>query len=312
MSRIKSLIFDKTLPHFLPYNIMKKFLIKSLTKNSDIKNLLISFTFDVEQDFGKTGIESLKNFFLGVNNFIKNKKIKATFFVQGNLINSLSNQLYILQKKGMEIGLHGFTHDLWGNQKWWIKGISLNIYQKKIFIEKSINCFIKNNLKRPISFRAPHLIVNSDTLKLLKKFEFLIDSSSPSYEGVLPVPSKFENKLLLIPPTCNPIPKFHLRYFFPITYYDIFNFPTLKNFNHNKLLEFVNTVASFQKSLNVYPHFIFLAHPWEFIDWKNEKYNFCSAKNFTFLEDICKFLEKNYHIEYVRLNELPQYFRVFN
>jgi len=284
------------------YNLLNKLLISRRIEKHKVEELSVSFTFDVEKD-PKNNIELTKTFIHTINKFFESKKLESTLFIQANLVKDYSIQFRELQKKH-ELGLHGYAHELWGNEQWWNRKKSLSLEQKRKLISLSLEIFERNNLGRPTSFRAPNLIINKKTLALIKDFDFKIDSSLPSYLGVKPLP-KFLNGLLIIPHTANPIPKFQMKNFLiPFVYYEIFTLPYFRSMSKNEFLEFIEIVTSYQISYGIKPHLVFLAHSWEFRDLYIKKMKRCSQENYKNLSSICNLLESNYQVEYVTLNNL--------
>lgn len=300
LGRIHNLLSDKRLVHHLPYTILKKFLVTKRIKKSVPKELMVALTFDVETDPLSENREMVLNFLSRIE---KVAEKNSTFFVQGNLINELAHRLLELQKKN-EIDLHGFAHELWGSEKWWINKNALSLKEKTRLLNLALNYFRKNGLNRPIAFRAPYMIINMETLRLLKKFNFIVDSSAPAYEGAFPL-ARSLNGLKSIPVTANPVPKFSMKKIIPYCYYEIFTAETVLSFNKSELLDFVDVVASFQKMHHCRSHLVFLAHPWEFVKFGGGR-NRSSVKNYKLLKNVCSSLEKNYEVDYVTMKELSR------
>jgi len=274
-------------------------------KKRDVKELTVSFTFDIEQDKLNNHNEPISTFFSMFNEFLESKKIESTLFIQANLIKEYSTQLIEFQKTH-ELGLHGYGHELWGYEQWWIRKKSLSLKQKRKLVLKSLEVFERNDLERPTSFRAPNLIINKKTLALIRALDFKIDSSLPSYLGVKPLPRFFDG-LLMIPHTANPIPKFEMRfYMIPFVHYEIFTLPYVLSMEINECLEFIRAVISYQSSFGVKPHLVFLAHSWEFTDYNVKKVNKKPQVNYKSLLKICSILESNYKVDYVTLNNLAK------
>jgi len=300
LGRIYSLFSDKRLPYYLPYTILKKFLIARRIEKSIPKKLMLSLTFDVEPDPLSDNHEMVFDFLSRIEKVVEED---STFFVQGNLIKELTYHLKELQKKN-EIGLHGFAHELWGDEKWWIDKNALSLKEKTKLLTLALSYFKKNGLKRPVSFRAPYAIINTGVLNLLKKFDFIVDSSASSYEGIPPLPNNL-NGLTIIPVTANPVPKFSIKKLIPYCYYEIFTLETVISFSKKELLDFVTLVTSFQKTNNCRPHLIFIAHPWEFVKSGGDR-KYSSPKNYKLLKKVCSTLEKNCKVEYVTMKKLPK------
>jgi len=299
LKRASSLLFEKRFPHFLPYFLIRKYSMKKRIKKISPKKLTVALTFDIERD-SITDDQASKIFLRKIKNFLEKNKVVSTFFIQANLIQHVIDEIKKLGKN--EIGLHGFSHELWGDEKWWLKKHALGLVEKEKLLDLSLEEFNKYKLKRPTSFRAPYMIINRETIELLADFNFKIDSSLPSYEGISPIPLRFFDKITSIPVSVDPEPNISFRFILPYCTYRIFTMGSLVNFNKNKFLNFVNKIISFQIWSDCKPHLVFLAHPWEFV--KNKNLDYCSPKNYELLKDVCLTLEKNYKVEYVTMKEL--------
>jgi hypothetical protein len=181
---------------------------------------------------------------------------------------------------------------------------------RRELLQRSLKCFADNELIRPTSFRAPDLVADQATLRLLEEHSFIVDSSAPSYCGVAPVPTKplgGNSKLLSIPVTANPIPHFQTRYFMPFTFYELFNMARLATSDDHHFIEYVGEVLAFQVKAGVSPHLIFLAHPWEFKEWTDKnRPSYCSSHNYDLLSKKLLSLEERYRLRYVSMKELPR------
>lgn len=305
LKRTSSLLFEKRFPHCLPYIVIKKLMSKRV-KDVRIKKLMIALTFDIENDPLTDSYKSSETFLKKISKLSKRERVKSTFFVQGNLISRFANQLQKLQIRN-EIGLHGFAHELWGNEKWWLKKSALKFNEKRKLLELSLEEFHKCELKKPVSFRAPNMVINEETIKLLSDFGFKVDSSLPSYEGILPIPLKIFNNLISIPVSVNPEPKISFKLIFPYCFYEIFNMKIIASFNEVEILNFVKSVVSLQKMFNYLPHIVFLAHPWEFTKIDDKKFEYCTERNYKILKNMRSVIEKEYKVEYMTMNELKKW-----
>ena len=297
INKIRSFLFDKRLPHFFPYTLLYKLLTK--VEIVEPEKILLSLTFDIEYH---QSIEKnyLKNFFQNFKNFLK--KTRSTLFVCGETIEEVARELKKLQKN-CELGLHGYKHELWGDEKWWLNKKPIDKKTKIKLIKLSFEEFKRNKLKKPISFRAPYMISNKETLEILNSFGFKVDSSNCTYLSKDTLPSKYK-KMIRIPVSVNPIPTFKKRFLIPFSFYKIFNMENFYAFEKNDILEFVKIVTSFQQANDIRPHLVFLAHPWEFVRVKNLGY--CSPKNYSILEKMINILKENYRIKFLKIVELSK------
>lgn len=261
MQRMKDFILDERLPHYIPIALTKRMRIKKLVKISyDIDELLIALTFDVEKDLGSLvsnqSFRSVKSF---LDKMLKKELENMTFFIQGNLIKNFADQLNDFAEDN-EIGLHSYAHELWGNPKWFIKDDLTPISLREEYLKISIQNFIEAGLDKPSSFRAPNLVIDKSSLILLDKYKFRVDSSPPSYNGLLPIPSQplgKESKLLSIPISVDPTPKLKFKYFVPYINYDVISIKTLIFLSDESLIDLINSIASIQKALGFTPTLCF-------------------------------------------------------
>lgn len=128
----------------------------------------ISLTFDVEEDLHTRGIENLKFGIPRLLDILKVYNIKATFFAPALLIQKFPRYFLDLQKQGHEIGIHGYEHERFDD---------LSDKEKNFRIKKSIEIYKKIFKKIPPGFRAPQLSIESKTLDLLDRHDFIYDSS---------------------------------------------------------------------------------------------------------------------------------------
>ncbi|MBA7707345.1 hypothetical protein ES703_116216 [subsurface metagenome] len=168
--------------------------------------------------------------------------------------------------------------------------------------------FGNNGLKQPVSFRAPNLVINNDTIRLLEEYHLYVDSSAPSYYGVPPLPFKplgQRSRLITIPVTASPLPKFKIKYLLPYSHYKMFTMPTLVALAIEALIDYIKTIVSFQNSLGITPHLVFVAHSWEFGDVGNRrKFQHCSSANYNLLESRFRQLRGAFDIKFVTISEL--------
>jgi hypothetical protein len=321
---------DKRLLHWLPYSLAQKVFIRRLTRGLDPdfvpEKLFVAITFDVEQDFGskalQLGSKTAKEFLLQLSQVFYEK---LTLFVQGNLVQDLADYLHALQNKN-EIGLHGFNHELWGRSKWFLKKLPLTTKQKIELIEMALSSFKKNNLKKPVSFRAPDTIIDSESLSLLERYGFHVDSSKPNF---LSIPIFKRSRLMRIPVTASPILKFSCKYLVPYSYHPLFDIANLRYYNNSRFLEIIRTLCSIQNHLGYPCHLVFLAHSWEFRRWNvGGLFKYCSPSNFKFMKEKMSFLEKDFNTNYATMFDLfhllkrqkriraqnfdKQYFKIFS
>lgn len=300
LKKAHSLITDPRLPYIFPFVFIKRGLFDlKKTDAKPPKKLFVALTFDIESHPVSGAYDSVVLFLRKVRKSLKKKK--STFFTQGNMVEACTKELKILQRNN-EVGLHGYAHEIWGDEEWWIGEKPIKTEEKKRLLEVSLDEFKKNKIRRPRSFRAPYMIINNETLEILKEFGFETDSSFPSYKGVYPLP-RLLDKIIEIPVTANTLPKIRL-WPLPHSRYEILTTQYLVNMTDGALIKFLQNVIAFQAQRGVLPHLVFLMHPWEFVKVEKEGFLYCSEKNYSLLERICEMLEKNYKVNYVTMGSL--------
>jgi hypothetical protein len=305
IGRLRSLMFDKRLPHLLPYAYLRNAyeagkVNRMLEKNDGKKVEKLSFavTYDVEKDPIERGDK-------GLDEFLSMKSKKATFFVEGSLISGFKERIVGLAASN-EIGSHGYDHENWGDDAWWLPKIGIDGKEKSRLVAEIIDIFKENNLKAPVSFRAPFTLINDETLRILKSFRFEVDSSIESYLGGYPFP-KMKFGLMTIPISMSPIAKFAFRGGIPHAYYEMFTLKTVLSFSQEELLDYVGMVVSLQSAKGISPNLVFLSHPWEYMDMGGNDsgdLSYCSSDNYEVLKETLNAIESRYMVEYVTMKEL--------
>lgn len=300
MNKFMDILNDRRLLQYCIPNLVRSSLLKKNIKKVEVDKIFVTSTFDVEYHVESGGFYPLEEFF-------KNKKFSenSTFFVQGNLVEKYQKEL---KKSKAEIGLHGYAHELWGPKRWWISKPFVGIHERELLLNKSLqNC--KNcKIKKPVSFRAPYLLADNYTYSLLKKYDFNMDSSLPSFLGIYPVPQKINN-IFSIPVSSNPVPKFSFRNGIPYTYYDILTMEIMKFFSKGNFIDFVNTVFYFQNLFSIKPNLVLLSHPWEFVKIQKHGFEYCSPSNYNVIEKLFSILKENYSVKHVTISELGELLR---
>jgi len=313
VARLFDLLCDPRMPYFIPCVKLKRRRGKTLS-DAEIPSespLLVALTFDVEYDFGSSAKEAsadaVEPFLHQLPALARGIQAVFTLFVQGDLVGRYGELLLNLQSSH-EIGLHGYAHELWGKARWFLPHKPVSYKSRRGLLRRSLKNFTDNKLAPPVSFRAPDLVANADTLRLLEEHGFLVDSSAPVYRGTLPLPARSlgpSSPILSIPITASPVPRIHLRYLLPFTAYEVFNMAWLATTSDQQLLDFVAEVVSFQIQNGTKPHLVFLAHPWEFRECTGEKrLGYCSEDNYELLRRKMQLLKGRYQLQYVGMKEL--------
>lgn len=249
------------------------------------KKIFVALTFDIESDGGsggKKGVKKIKAFFNKLGQSLGDKP--ATFFIQGEILPLVKTEIKKWVGGKHEIGLHGYCHHrLWGNPVWFLKNRQLSLQEKKRELKKSLSLFEKLGLPKPISFRAPNMIIDQQSLDLLSEYDFRIDSSSPVFRQ--PGEVKKSNILWQIPVSNLNRPKFRILPF-PSLDFQVLNMETLKRLAQKKWQENIRNMLAQAR----YPLLVFLAHSWDF---HSNKFN-----------EFIDFLERNFQIKYLTMRDL--------
>jgi peptidoglycan/xylan/chitin deacetylase (PgdA/CDA1 family) len=303
-SRFVSLVSDPRLPLYYPLN--RSHWGRRFEAAEPGRELDVLFTFDLECDYGSGGPGNTKYplpFLKKAGPFFKEHGIRATLFAQGNLIAKCADGLRALGPDH-EIGLHGYAHEPWG-ASWFIDEPLPNVAARRQLIANSLRAFHDAGFERPVSFRAPNMVADAASLKLLKEGGFAADSSFPSYAGGLPTLSSPEG-LVEVPVSFDPRPMFGR---FLMARYLVFNTHNLANQEFKD--GFANAalrVAKAQASAGQKPFIVFLSHPWEFFQpdpgFDNEFFGYSSEKNFAVLADAIADLKKAFKLRFRTVSEL--------
>jgi hypothetical protein len=213
-------------------------------------------TFDIEENYFDKSPKGIEIFLTKVELILRKYKVRATFFVQGELIESFGAILRSLSNKGHEIGVHGYTHQNWGNFVWFWNEPPLSLETKRNHLAMVRDLFSKNRLPEPKSFRAPNLNINRESLRLLRGFNYLVDSSWPSFRA----PGQKKQKvagITQIPLTSLAKPRIIRKIgILPVRDYYPLNFCNVQKMSSSELKSYIDGLSS--------NCFVFLAHPWEF------------------------------------------------
>lgn len=127
-----------------------------------------SFSVDVERDLHTNGNDGVIRGIPRLLKLLEKHKIKATFFVTGEVLKENEKIIRLVAKKGHEIGIHGYSHKRFD---------SLSEKEKDDEIRKSLEIYKGLFNKKPRGFRAPQHSADSKTIRLLNKYGFKYDSS---------------------------------------------------------------------------------------------------------------------------------------
>ncbi len=162
----------------------------------------VYLTFDVERDwhggekeYSRYNLKMepipkfsmIENALPEIQKLLNKEKIKATFFVTGEVVENVPELIEDLLSDDHEIGVHThpYAHpDIFkgSTENWYTSGIwdelsRYNFKEKKEMIKKDIT-LVKKTLKvKPASFRAGRLKIDFETIKILHYFGIKYDSS---------------------------------------------------------------------------------------------------------------------------------------
>jgi peptidoglycan/xylan/chitin deacetylase (PgdA/CDA1 family) len=315
LNRILDLVFDQRMPHnLIPTMLRTRKLRRMISQAEPLGRgqLLVALTFDVEREYGSDRVKgnsaTASQFLASLQDAPEN----VTIFVEGSLVEENSEALRSLQWKGIEIGLHGYRHELWGRPQWYLRDRPLRPDQREALIEAGIEAFRKAGLRRPVVFRSPNLVADTSTLRLLLENRFRVDSSLPSHRGVLPAPQFFGGPegLIRVPVTADPMPSLSCKAVLPYCTYRACNLRNLKEMRKEELLQRVSRIGTLQEVLGFQPHIVILCHSWEFLSPRinHRDYSYCSPANFEFLRNLNQTLSDRFSVRHVSMSTLAEQF----
>lgn len=311
LSKIADLIRDRRGPMWALHQA-RKFSSEEITApEENFKNLLFSLTIDVESDFGiaeNPGFTTLERGVSNLMTFFDRQNIDATFFVMKTVCDKIPNQVKKMASRH-EVGVHGYAHECWGKPKWWLKQRPLKIEQKRRYLIESVDVLEKSISREPKSFRAPYLVIDMESLRLLDELGFVADSSAPSYYGIPPKPYHPNGlSLLEVPVSADPRPWPELA---PIPHFrfDYLNTKLLVKRGADWCANFVANIVSYQIERGINPHVVMLTHQWEFLGANNfpsKSFRYVSSENLALLEDFLKKLGKMFKMKFLTMQELAK------
>lgn len=278
-----------------------------------MEKLLFSVTVDVEPDFGIPGpAGQFSHLVRGTANLIGlfgQIGIKTTFFVTKIISDRFPEEV---RKIGLsqEVGVHGYEHECWGRPKWWLGGVRvLKLEEKRNLLARSVESLEDLVSRAPRSFRAPYLVADSETLKLLDEFGFEVDSSAPTYLGVPPEPYHPDGlSLVEIPVSADPRPRPEI---FPIPHFrfDSLNMKLLAQRGVDWCVNFVKDIISYQLGRDINPHIVMLTHQWEFAgaqEVPDKSFEYAMGDNLALLRDFLSAVRNEFKVKFVTMEELAK------
>jgi hypothetical protein len=269
----------------------------------------VALTFDAEREYGSRarGHPTGAN----ISTFLDRVSIlpKSTVFIEGRFIADHAERLRAVEERGIEIGLHGYDHELWGPAQWYLRERPASPEQRADLLDRALENFKRSGLRRPLCFRAPNLVSDFATSRLLLARGFAVDSSQASHRGLPPIPN-FSDGLAGIPVSVDPQPLLAWKGIFPYYRFVVCNFETLTSLPKEQVLYHVSRIAALQKLLDFPPHLVFLAHSWEFITTPRTSHaNKGESNGFHLLKDLIRTLTDNYQANFLTLSSLAELLR---
>ena len=313
LNRILDLRFDPRIPPnlfatFLRTRRLRRIMDKAKPHRGD--RLFAVHTFDVERDYGSDRAGGTCGRVPQFLTSLRDKRKDITIFVEGSLVEDNSWTLRSLQQKGIEIGLHGYRHELWGRSQWYLSDRPLTLERRKALLEAGIEAFRRAGLPRPVMFRSPNLVADMSTVHLLAEQGFRVDSSLPSHRGVLPIPQFFGKlgELVRIPVTADPTPSLSRRGVLPYYRFRTCSLKSLREMKKEELLLYVSRIVALQEALGFLPHIVILSHSWEFLNplVRNPGYDYCCPENFELLREIDCLLFDKFDVRDVSMSTLAE------
>jgi peptidoglycan/xylan/chitin deacetylase (PgdA/CDA1 family) len=306
LGRAISFITDQRLPIYYPFNALNWSTNEDYLRLYSVKDKIdvdFIFTMDIEHDYGSCGAGTTKcvqPFIDKIKPFISRHGILPTFFVQGNLIEQYGNELGRIG----EVGLHGYAHEPWGTA-WFVKDKLPSLQERKSLLDTSLAIFEKVNLPKPTLFRAPNMVIDKGSKKLLKDAGFTTDSSYPSFKGG-DFHAKYGAGLLEVPVSCDLKPHFGR---FLVARYAVFNTSNIVTGEFSGgFTEAVMRVVSMQKTQSIKPFIVFMCHPWEFFTTEigDPNFRYCNPANLDVIGDALQKLKERLNLRFVSMGEFAE------
>ncbi len=301
--RILSIFHDARMPWFLPRILVERKLYKESYKGRS--PLKFCFTVDCEQSYGSADlpheIDHIPVFLGRLGEMAESLEMKSTVFVQGDLLEIFKDNLCELENKGHEIGIHGLHHELWSHEKWFLKDVCAPIAERKKSVKKIWENIAASGLKAVRAFRAPNLLIDVASQRILKESGFEIDSSSAVMLGKKPLP-QMKDGLCKVPVSRDPMPHIRWKFCLPFGNYVVMNMYNFLKLPDHELLGAIDRLREYHRRNRIAPHLVFLCHSWEF--QSRDGMDYPSGENFTELSKKLAMLKAHMDLEFMTLTEL--------
>jgi peptidoglycan/xylan/chitin deacetylase (PgdA/CDA1 family) len=120
--------------------------------------------------------------------------VKGTFYFTGTFAEQSPESVEMIREHGHEVGCHGYDHSPQ-------RAFDVLSYEEQVSDLKKAKAVIEDAAGKIVSFRAPALRINEDTVKALEETGFKTDSSicSQRFDGPFTFGSKKKLKWLFAP-----------------------------------------------------------------------------------------------------------------
>jgi peptidoglycan/xylan/chitin deacetylase (PgdA/CDA1 family) len=199
---------------------------------------------------------------------------------------------------------------VWGDSHWWLSDDRiLSANEKERHLDAGVGGIEELIGSKPISFRAPYMVSNVETLDLIERKGFRVDSSGPAYFGVEPAPVRSpRSDIIQIPVSANPRPAFRLRPY-PHWQFEFLQTSMLTLRGIEGTTAFIRDLIAYQITNGIEPHAVMLCHPWEFVDHPNHpdrSFAYSCKENISHLRTFLHELGKRFEVEFLTMGELSR------
>jgi len=256
-----------------------------------------SHSWESRTDLGlKEGLEQFLN-------IIQTADASCTFFVEGCITEKYVD--YLDPLRNYDIGSHGYSHEAYSAHvvARTARPHKPTLQDRRKYLRLSVEAIRRFCGRSPLSFRAPMLHIDNDSLQLLEEEKIFIDSSiSNHFEGKIHPyhpsatnPTKQGNREILeVPVTVNPRPKL-LSLKAP---YSLFSHPQRK-IKH--IANVVRIIDSLSAQNNVPTVICTISHVWEFSQTLKKRLGMVS-----FFGDVIQEITRNFDVTFLDLPSLSK------
>ncbi|MBI4738622.1 polysaccharide deacetylase family protein [Candidatus Woesearchaeota archaeon] len=130
-------------------------------------------SFDVEPVDGRESVMGIIDFIVAKNEKrAADEKVNVTFFVTGEYALKNRDVIARMTSEGFEIACHSFSHPLF---------LKLNESQKRNEVFRCKRALDIAQAPKPQGFRAPYMLIDRETMRILERNHVAYDASTLSY-----------------------------------------------------------------------------------------------------------------------------------